>query len=230
MGDKTYNEMPMVEASCTECGESIGMTSSNALMLRARSARLCAGCYDRRKDAGVDTNPIPPVLGLGCVRMQVELRWALTSEDLRYRAVGDMEEDFVRRSVFRMRDTLSLVAGHGHDVTPIGHYTLGDATRCHGRSIDSQPPGWMRQYHDALNALARHVSEIVNDEHFRNDPHFEDVKRSMCEDVRQAFVALAIGNRQGWFVDSQIRQAVAERECGSMPMSEDEAGRRMGLR
>lgn len=132
-----------VETTCTDCA-TLTVASAAWLLERGKRARLCDDCRTRREERGLDLDDLLPAGGLGNYQVRVELQWAITAEDLEYRAVGDVESDFARRSLETIRPALSLVAGGGHDETPIGHYHLflgeGSLRRCVGEPLRRARP------------------------------------------------------------------------------------------
>lgn len=132
-----------VETTCTDCATKI-VASAAWLLERGKKARLCDSCRTRRGERGALLDDLLPAGGLGNYRMCVELQWAIAAEDLEYRAVGDVESDFARRSLETIRPAFSLVAGGGHDETPIGHYHLfvgeDSLRRCLGEPLRRARP------------------------------------------------------------------------------------------
>lgn len=222
----------MVEASCTDCGKPIEV-DEDLLRERAHKSRLCAGCAGSRNGRGLDPDLLLPMSGLGNYRMSVEMQWAISPRDLVYVAYGDMEEDFARRSMFAMRDQLQLIAGNGHNKSPIGHYHLkledvngghDRLRRCDGPPLKGdRPPSIARQYHDALNRIAVLVLCLEDGIQLVTDS-------VPAIDFSEVFRTLAIGRRQGWPVDSRFDSQVAIVEDDEVSMSEEEAKRRMGIR
>lgn len=203
----------MIDASCTDCSAGI-LRWEHELSIRAKNARLCDSCREERTNGKGSLDTIlPSVLGNYCVN--VELQWAISEKDLEYRAVGDMETDFARRSLQSIRTALETVAGCGHDTTPIGHYSIDIASlrRCMGQPIKERPGGHLKQYHDALNGLLSKLPCI-------------EVQDGLFQDV---FKALAIGTRKGWDVDPEFVKEVVAEESNDVPMSEEEARSRFGL-
>lgn len=207
-----------IETSCTDCGRTTIEQEEEILLARSKMARLCPECKGDRY-LGLDSL-LPPLLGNYCVN--VELQWAINEKDLEYRAIGDMEEDFARRSLQSIRTALETVAGCGHENTPIGHYSIDIASlrRCMGQPIAERPGGHLKQYHEALNGLMSafhgwHQSGL-------SPAEVDKVLKTAC-------TALAIGTRKGWNVDPRWVQDVVAEESDDVPMSEEEARSRFGL-
>jgi len=218
-----------MKTTCVDCMEVIEIDKDTLAMLTecGRIARLCLRCRQSRHDNGINTaDPKPAVLGNYCCK--VELQWAITAHDMKYLARGDVEEDFARRSWYRAREQLQLVAGCGHATTPIGHFHFNPDTlrRCFGRSIDNAVDGFMERYHAALNhyvALLLDLEGMVEEIACDSDVAVKKINFLM------AAQALAVGYRQGWPVDPRIEDQVKAAENEHMPMGQDEAGRRCGL-
>lgn len=214
----------MVTTTCTDCARRIVMDVQD-LEARKRLARLCECCATNRITSATPTDDsLPQVLGNYCIK--VELQWAISREDLRYRAIGDVEDDFARRSLARVKEALQLVAGCGHSVTPIGHYHVfeDELRRCIGpAAAEGHPPGFVRKYHGALNRLAVLCMELQKSIRDLTDSQAAEI------DFTEVATALAVGRRMGWGVSKELEELVKESESGEMPMGEEEARRRLGL-
>ena len=211
------------ETTCTDCTKTIEVASPDGdISALGLCARLCGPCRSDRVTNDRSITPLSPQGGLGNYRMEVELQWPITEEDLVYLAPGDMEEDFARRSMHSIRSALQLVAGSGADITPIANYHLhiGTLRRCVGEPVSRRADGCIRQYHEALNQFAVLMFDL------------EEVMAAIGGNTKvnfsNVFSALAIGRRQGWPVDSKLDDQVRRSEDDSIPLSESEAAKRVG--
>lgn len=232
--------MSMIDLTCTDCMKTIRMDEVE-IAARTKLARLCDDCRRNRADHHIPPDAIQPPM-LGNYRTMVELQWMITPKDLEYVAIGDDEEDFARRSLFAVRSVLQLVAGSGHNLSPIGHYHLrlsdhkNGLKRCVGPAAkDHRAHGFVRLYHDALNLIAglaldldRIAREGLGVARDALDPD-EDVDLPGIPQIDYSMVhsALAVGRRQGWPVDPRLDDKVREAETNTIPLSEEEARRRM---
>lgn len=95
----------IIRATCLDCGLPFDWEHNT-------QPRLCEACVEWRQEHKKALNDESPII-YPSVFANVELVWALTAEDVRYKHYGDMEKDFLQRSFYRMRDVLDALVTDG---------------------------------------------------------------------------------------------------------------------